>query len=118
MGPPGLAINAIIQKALAASNKSFEVFNFGEEVKNIHKLLEEEDKDRYKSCRLVRDASVNNVVDKIEKYAKSDKNYIIEGFPKRLSQALVLQRRGVYAKNVLIINVPLDVLRQLCTQKV
>lgn len=95
VGPPGLSINTIIQKALAGSNKPFEVFNFGEEVKTIHKLLEDEDKDRFKLCRLVRDESVTSVIDKIEKYSKSDKNYIIEGFPKRLSQALLLQKRGI-----------------------
>jgi adenylate kinase family enzyme len=45
------------------------------------------------------------VISKIEKISKSDKNYIIEGFPKNLRQAHILQRKGVYAKNILIINI-------------
>lgn len=83
------------------------MFNFGEELTSIQKLLDEGEKNKLKSCKLVSSESVSTVIDKIEKYAKSDKNYIIEGFPKNLSQALILQKRGIYAKNVLIINVNL-----------
>lgn len=83
------------------------MFNFGEELTSIQKLLEEGEKNKLKSCKLVSNESVNTIIDKIEKYVKSDKNYIIEGFPKNLSQALILQKRGIYAKNMLIINVNL-----------
>jgi hypothetical protein len=32
VGPPGLSINASIKKALANSERSFELFNCGEEI--------------------------------------------------------------------------------------
>lgn len=41
----------------------------------------------------------------IEGYTRSDRNYIIEGFPKNLKQALILQKNKIYVKNVLVINI-------------
>ena len=67
--------------------------------------MSEEDQKNLKSCKLVKCEAVNSVIDKVEQCAKSDKNYIIEGFPKNLNQALMLQKRGIHAKNILIVNV-------------
>ena len=41
----------------------------------------------------------------MEKCTKSENNTIIEGFPKNLKQAILLQKRGISAKHVLIVNI-------------
>ena len=81
------------------------MFNFGQELSTLEKDLSAEEKKKFKACRLVKNDSVNTIIDKIEKLAKSDRSCIIEGFPKNLSQALILQQKGIYAKNLLVVNV-------------
>jgi hypothetical protein len=49
---------------------------------------------------------------------KSEKNYIIEGFPKNLKQALILQRRGIHAKNILLINIDDNGLQSILEPKI
>jgi adenylate kinase family enzyme len=65
----------------------------------------------------VEEQSIETIVGKIEANAKTDKNYIIEGFPKNLRQALSLQKRGIYAKNVLVINIDDQGLSEILRKK-
>jgi adenylate kinase family enzyme len=65
----------------------------------------------------VAEGELEGTVGKLEKLAKSERNAVIEGFPKNLRQALLLQRRGVYVKNVLVINTDEEGLRALCQRK-
>ena len=54
---------------------------------------------------LVDEEPIQGIINKIEAFSKADKNYIIEGFPKNIKQAHLLQKRGIYVKNLLIINI-------------
>ena len=80
--------------------------------------LKQEDKANTRSCKLVSEEVVATILDKIEKCTKSDKNYIIEGFPKNLKQALLLQKRGISAKHVLVVNIDSEGLNELCRVKI
>lgn len=77
VGPPGLSINSIIKKTIANNNNNYELFNFGEEVSAIQGSLSVEEKAKFQSCKLVSNDKVGSIVDKIEKYTKSEKNYIV-----------------------------------------
>ena len=61
---------------------------------------------------------MTGIVQLIEDIVKSEKNYIIEGFPKNLRQALLLQKSKIYVQNVLIINVDDRGLYELCSEKI
>jgi adenylate kinase family enzyme len=118
VGPPSISLNALLPKALANHSTSFEILNVGKEISSLEKDLKEDEKQNLKGARLLSNQAISSVIDKIEKAAKSDKSYVIEGFPKNLSQALELQRRGVQVSNILIINVHNEGLMHLCTSKV
>ena len=88
MGPPSIALNGLIPKALLNHSTSFETINVGKEISALEKDLKEDDKQIFKETRLLSNQAISSVIDKIEKAANSDKSFIIEGFPKNLSQAL------------------------------
>lgn len=67
---------------------------------------------------LVSEDSIQGIISKIETFSKTDKNYIIEGFPKNIQQAQILQKKGIYVKNLLIINIDDVGLRQLIEYKI
>ena len=88
VGPPSIALNALLSKSLANHSISLEIINVGKEISILEKDLKEDEKHSFKGTRLLSNQTINSVIDKIEKAAKSDSSYIIEGFPKNLSQAL------------------------------
>lgn len=47
-----------------------------------------------------------------------DKNYIIEGFPKNIKQAHLLQKKGIYVKNLLVINIDDQALGEIISHKI
>lgn len=118
VGPPGLSINAIIRKAIANADRQFELFNCGDEITKIHDSFREEDKTRFNSCLLVEEAAIGGIIGKIEALSKADQNYIIEGFPKNIKQAHLLQKNGIFAKNLLIINIDDAGLREIIGSKI
>lgn len=61
---------------------------------------------------------IGNIIKKIEQFAKSEKNYIIEGFPKSLAQAHILQKHGIYARNILVINIDDENLHKIIEAKI
>lgn len=90
---------------MTKADRSYELFNCGDEIIKIHDKLKEEDKMKFSSCLLIAEQSIENIIKMIEGYTRSDKNYIIEGFPKNLKEALILQKNKIYVKNVLVINI-------------
>lgn len=58
VGPPGLSINTIIKKALAYTDRQYELFNCGEEITKIKDQLSEDDKKKFASCLLVEDKAI------------------------------------------------------------
>jgi adenylate kinase family enzyme len=91
VGPPGLSINETIQKALSKGDQQFELFNCGEEIGRVQTKFGEEEQRRFKSCLLLAEESINPIIGKLEALCRADRNYIIEGFPKNLKQAHLLQ---------------------------
>ena len=118
VGPPGLSINAVIKKALTNVDKQFELFNCGDEITKIQGGFREEDKARFSSCLLVEEASIAGIMGQIEALSKAEQNYIIEGFPKNIKQAQLLQEKGIYAKNLLLINIDDAGLREIIGRKI
>lgn len=99
-------------------DRAFELFNCGEEINKVQNAFKDEDKKKFASCLLVNEDSIQAIINKIESYSKADKNYIIEGFPKNIQQAHLLQKKGVYVKNLLIINIDEISLRKLIENKI
>lgn len=67
---------------------------------------------------MVSEDSIQTIISKIETFSKADRNFIIEGFPKNIKQAQLLQKKGIYVKNLLIINIDDVGLRQLIEAKI
>jgi adenylate kinase family enzyme len=78
----------------------------------------EEEKHRFHSCLLLPEESIEPIIGKVEGLCRADRNYIIEGFPKNLRQAHLLQQRKLSPKNLLIINVDSAGLESLIGEKV
>lgn len=67
---------------------------------------------------MVSEDSIQTIISKIDTFSKADRNFIIEGFPKNIKQAQLLQKKGIYVKNLLIINIDDVGLRQLIEAKI
>lgn len=71
VGPPGLSINATISKALATADRTFELFNCGDEITKSFAALKPEDQSRFNSCLLVEEQSLEAIVGRIETHART-----------------------------------------------
>jgi hypothetical protein len=118
VGPPGLSINNAIRKALSEGGQQLDVFNCGEEIGRAQGGFGEEEKRRLRSCLLLPEESIGPAVARVKTLCHGERSCIIEGFPKSLRQAHLLQEHRLSPKNLLVINVDDAGLEGLVGEKV
>ena len=71
------------------------------------------------SFSYVGDNIVNEIAGaELEKRRQEGRSYIIEGYPKTLSQALFLQRSNVHPTSLIILNMGAEKIMECCMNKI
>lgn len=120
IGPPGLHLYSIVQKAIGEKIKvTYCAFNSGEYMMKNKDSLPQNAIEKLKVSRMIDDDTTNvKLISQIAKFCGSNSHSLIEGFPKSLKQALKIHEKGICPDKVIFVNVEKNLLRSLCKNKI